>query len=145
MKNPYEDIINLPHHVSQRHPQLPLGDRAVQFSPFAALTGHAAAIQETARITDERIELDEDAKCVLDEKLRIIQEHMDERPEVSITYFRPDAKKAGGAYITATGWVKRIDMFERVVFLKPDKLIPIEDIYEIECSLFDLLFISDPL
>lgn len=143
MKNPYEDIINLPHHVSQRWPQMPLEDRAAQFSPFAALTGHAAAIQETARLTDERIELDEDAKYILDEKLRIIQEHFDDRPKVSITYFRPDEKKAGGSYITATGWVKKIDEFERTVFLKPDALIPIDDIYKIECSLFDLLSISD--
>ncbi len=143
MKDPYEDIINLPHHVSQRHPQMPLEERAAQFSPFAALTGHAAAIQETARLTDERIELDEDAKCALDEKLRILQEHLEERPKVSITYFRPDAKKAGGAYITAAGWIKRIDGYSRTVLLKPDTLIPIEDIYEIECSLFDLLSISD--
>lgn len=145
MKNPYEDIINLPHHVSQRRPQMPLEDRAAQFNPFAALTGHAAAIHETARLTDERIELDEDAKHILDEKLRIIQEHMDECPEVSITYFRPDTKKAGGSYTTATGCFTKINEFERAVFLKPDILIPIDDIYQIECSLFDFLSISDTL
>ncbi len=89
--------------------------------------------------------MDEDAKCILDEKLRILQDHLEEGPEVSITYFRPDTKKAGGAYITATGWVKRIDEYSRTVLLKPDTLIPIDNIYEIECSLFDFLSASDTL
>lgn len=107
----YDDIIDLPHHVSRKHPQMPLLDRAAQFAPFAALTGHEAAIKETARLTEEEIELDENSKELLDFRLQQLQEHISECPEVTVTYFCPDEKKSGGAYETVTGKVKKVDAY----------------------------------
>ncbi len=107
----YDDIIGLPHHVSWKHPQMPLLDRAAQFAPFAALTGYEAAIKETARLTEEEIELDENSKELLDFRLQQLQEHLSERPEVTVTYFCPDEKKTGGAYETVTGKVKKVDAY----------------------------------
>ena len=99
MSGPYDDIINLPHPTSTKHPRMPMSDRAAIFSPFAALTGHAAAIQETARLTDQRIELDEDTKAELDRKQKILMDYIADQPEVTITWFCPDEKKSGGAYV----------------------------------------------
>ena len=96
-------MINLPHPVSKVHPQMPIAERAAQFSPFAALTGYGDAVKETARLTDAKIELDEDAKEILDEKLKQIREQIEEHPEIEITYFQPDERKKGGSYITITG------------------------------------------
>ena len=107
----YDDIIDLPHHVSRKHPQMPLLDRAAQFAPFAALTGHEAAIKETARLTEEEIELEENSKELLDLRLQQLQEHLSEQPEVTVTYFCPDEKKSGGAYETVTGAVKKVDAY----------------------------------
>ena len=87
MNNNYEDIINLPHHVSTKRPQMPLKDRAAQFAPFAALTGHDEAIKETARLTDERIELDESTLAILNDKIQIILDNLDIEPEITVTYF----------------------------------------------------------
>ena len=98
MSGPYDDIINLPHPTSQRHPRMPIHDRAAIFSPFAALSGHGAAIAETARLTEQRIELDEDTRAELDRKQAVLLEHMDEQPEITITWFQPDERKDGGAY-----------------------------------------------
>ena len=128
----YEDIINLPHHVSPTRPQMSISDRAAQFSPFAALTGHDAAVKETARLTDERIELDESRKIILNEKLQIIAEHLTERPEIIITYFQPDERKNGGSYVKICGQVKKIDEIEHCVRLMDETKICIEQIYEIE-------------
>lgn len=132
----YYDIIDLPHHTSATRPKMPVADRAAQFAPFAALTGYDAAIGETGRLTDERIELDESTKAVLNDKLRIIMEMLDEEPEISITYFKPDMKKAGGAYVTKVGVVKNIDEYEHIVVMKDSTKIPIEQIYGIEGELF---------
>ena len=141
--NPYDDMINLPHHTSASHPHMSAHDRAAQFSPFAALTGYDSAITETARLTDKRAELDEYSKAALNEKLCMIQEKMDEQldeqPEVSITYFQPDNKKSGGAYITAAGCVKKIDEYERTVVMKDSTKIPIEDILAVEGEIFGAL------
>lgn len=132
----YEDIINLPHHVSKTRPQMSMLDRAAQFSPFAALTGYDAAIKETGRLTDEKIELDEGAKAALDMKQAYLIEMIDEQPEISVTYFVPDAKKSGGAYVTVTGNLKRFDEYERLLILTNGKKIPMGDIADIESDLF---------
>lgn len=132
----YDDIIHLPHHVSATHPQMPVADRAAQFSPFAALTGHDAAIAETARLTDERVELDDNAKELLNEKLRLVQEMMTERPEITITYFQPDDMKTGGSYATVTGNVKRIDANGQFLLMTDGTQIPIEEIFGIESEAF---------
>lgn len=133
--NKYDDIINMPHHVSSKRQRMSMIDRAAQFSPFAALTGYDAAVKETARLTDKRIELDEYEKAALDEKLRIALEYPKE--EITITYFKPDARKDGGAYINSTGKLKKIDDYERVVVLVNGLKIPIEDIMEITGELFN--------
>ena len=137
MKGPYDDIIALPHHVSAAHPPMPIPDRAAQFSPFAALAGYGDAVRETARLTNEKIMLSEESKEELDQKLRVILGHLREDFEVSVTYFLPDAKKAGGAYVTAAGCVSKIDLMERYVYMRGGPEIPIDDIYEIESELFD--------
>ena len=136
----YEDIINLPHHVSKTRPQMSMLDRAAQFSPFAALTGYDAAIKETGRLTDEKIELDEDTKAALDMKQAYLIEMIDEQPEITIIYFLPDARKAGGAYVTVTGNLKRFDEYERLLILTNGKKIPMDDIADIESDLFKGMF-----
>lgn len=132
----YEDIIHLPHHVSSRHPQMSAIDRAAQFSPFAALAGHGTAIQETARLTEEFVELNEDRKAALDEKLRMIQENLEQMPEVTVTYFQPDLKKDGGAYVTVRGQVQKIDEYNRRVIFADHTFVPMERLCAIEGDLF---------
>ena len=127
----YDDIIDLPHHVSPRHPQMPPADRAAQFSPFAALTGHEAAIKETARLTEAFAELDEDRKEELDEQLRLMKENQSQTPEIEVTCFRPDRQKAGGAYETVRGRVKKVDEYSRRVLLTDGTIIPVEHLYSI--------------
>lgn len=139
MMNPYEDIIHLPHHTSATRPRMSAHDRAAQFSPFAALTGYDSAINETARLTDTKVELDEYGKADLNERVRIIQNHMADRPEVTITYFQPDQRKSGGAYITANGRVMKIDDFERMIVLEDATKIPIDAILELDGELFNSL------
>lgn len=114
----YDDIIDLPHHTSKKHPRMPLLDRAAQFAPFASLTGHEAAIKETARLTEDEMELDENRKELLDLRLQQLQEHLSEQRTVTVTYFKPDEKKAGGAYETVTGVVKKVDAYAgKLVFV----------------------------
>ena len=113
MKHPYDDIIDLPHHVSERHPQMSMYNRAAQFAPFAALTGHNAAITEAARLTEAEQELSESDAEVLNRKLAYLQS-LDEKPTISVTYFVPDDKKEGGSYHTSTGIVKSVE---------PDKVV----------------------
>lgn len=130
----YDDIINLPHPTSANHPRMSLYDRAAQFSPFAALTGHDAAIKETARLTEQKIELSEDTISRLNEKLQIVADHLE--TEVTITYFVPDERKSGGAYVSYTGIVRRIDDYEHTLIMTDKTVIPIEQISEIESELF---------
>ena len=128
MSGRYDDIIDLPHPVSQRHPQMPLADRAAQFSPFAALTGLDAALQETARLTDQRITLDEYEQAELDKALQTLREAAPQHPAVQITYFQPDARKAGGQYVTSVGHVKRIAEYEQLLILTEGTSIPLAEI-----------------
>lgn len=127
----YDDIIGLPHHVSAAHPHMPMTDRAAQFMPFRALTGYEDAVRETARYTDERIELTEDEKALLDIRLQKLADEIRSQPKVTLTYFRPDKKKAGGAYVCVTGQLKRIDDHEGALILTGGERISIEDILEI--------------
>lgn len=132
----YDDIINLPHPTSQKRPRMSVQDRAAQFSPFAALTGYDAAIRETARLTEERIELNEYEQAVLDQRIILLQEHLKDLPEVTITYFQPDERKEGGKYCSLTGAVKKIDSYERQLVLADKSKIPIESILNLESELF---------
>ena len=108
-KDNYDDIIDLPHHVSRTRPRMSNIDRASQFSPFAALVGYDAAVKETARRTDERVELEENQKTILNEKLQLVLDQVEPLPEIQITYFLPDKKKSGGSYVTASGQIKKVD------------------------------------
>ncbi|MBR6792936.1 MAG: YolD-like family protein [Clostridia bacterium] len=138
-KFPYEDIIDLPPHISEKYPQPTMMDRAARFAPFAAITGYEEMVLEEARPTEERAELDENTLTVLNEKLNIIQETLAEKPEIRVTYFLPDTKKAGGSYVTVAGTVKRIDEYNRVLLMTDGKAIPIDEIFNLESPLFDQL------
>ncbi len=128
----YSDIIHLPHKQSSTRPHMPIIDRAAQFAPFAALTGYDSAIAETGRLTDERRELSDAQLEELNSKLCFIREHLDDEPIVTITYFRVDERKSGGAYLDYSGTVKRIDDYEHTVVMTDGKEIFIEDIVKIE-------------
>lgn len=137
MNNTYEDIINLPHHVSIKHPHMTKSARAAQFAPFAALTGHSEAIKETERLTTKRIELDNDLKIILDNKLQLILDNIKNNHEVSFTYFVNDTLKSGGKYITITGIVKKIDTVNNYIILSDKTKIPINEIININSNLFN--------
>ena len=128
----YDDIINLPHHVSATRPHMPIIDRAAQFQPFAALSGYGDAVRETARLTDEKIELTEDEKALLDARLQRLADEISSQPEVTLTYFQPDKKKTGGAYVCVTGQLKKIDDLEGALILIGGERILIEDIVGIQ-------------
>lgn len=135
MSGPYDDMINMPRHISKNRQPMSMMDRAAQFSPFAALTGYDAAIEETGRLTEQRIILDESEMEMLDHKMRFIEERIGERPYACITYFMPDAKKRGGEYITITGAVKKINSYEQVIAMMDGQRIPIRDVVEIDCGI----------
>ena len=136
MNNRYDEIINLPHHVSKTRPRMPMSDRAAQFAPFAALTGYDAAIKETGRLTDERIDFGEETKAMLDTKQQYLNDIIADQPEITVTYFVPDEKKAGGAYVTVTGNLKRIEEYERMMILNNGTKIPMDEIADIEADIF---------
>ena len=134
----YEDIINMPHHVSKKHPHMSILDRAAQFAPYAALTGHKDLIDETARLTDRKIDLNEEEKKILNYKLKIILDQIDLKPMVKITYFMKDNRKDGGCYLSITGIVKRIDDFKKVIILDDNSKISIDDVLDIESSIINM-------
>ena len=127
----YDDIIALPRPKSKHEP-MPMSDRAAQFSPFAALTGYDAAIAETARLTNHRIELSDEERAELDYK----QQHLStlDSPTVTVTYFVPDERKSGGAYVTHTGVLKRVDEVERMVVFKDGLRVPLDEVMDIKCE-----------
>ena len=129
-------MYDMPHHVSDRHPHMSIHDRAAQFAPFAALTGHGAAIAETARLTEEKLELDESQKAVLDQKLANIMHSADEI-SVDVEFFVRDERKSGGRYEHVSGRIKRIDMYRQMIILENDAdknivEIPVDDVYDIK-------------
>lgn len=163
----YDDMLDLPHPVSRKHPRMSIRNRSAQFAPFAALTGYEEAVNETARLTDQKIELDENNKQILDEKLQIIQKYVSDHkisdqkipdqktsdqklsdqknaqgfsmPEIAITYFKADDKKSGGAYVTVHGIFHKIDIYDHTVVLEDRSRYKIEDIIDLECDLFRTL------
>lgn len=132
----YADIIDLPHHQSEKRPKMSNYDRAAQFSPFAALTGYADSIKETARLTDEYSEPLEEMKAIMNEKILFLMEQLENQPEITITFFKPDEKKQGGAYITITGVVRKIKTYERQIQMTTGDLIPIDMISGIDGEIF---------
>ncbi len=133
----YDDIINMPHHTSTYHTPMPIGDRAAQFSPFAALSGYDDAISEAARLTDCKKELSENDLTVLDSKLHIIMDKIKEQPEIIITYFKYDNNKSGGSYISVKDNIKKIDKYNCVLIMLKGTIIPIKDISDIDGEIFD--------
>ena len=132
----YADIINMPHHTSHNRPRMSDTDRAAQFSPFAALTGYDSTVAEAGRLTDKKLNISEDMKTILNEKMQMIFDYLDDKPLISVTYFVPDKKKSGGAYVTVSGVVKEISEYDRAIILNDKTSIPIEQICEIEGELF---------
>ena len=131
----YDNIINMTHHISKKHPQMSMEMRSAQFAPFAALTGYEDAVEETGRLTSNRIDIDEELKINLDEKLRLIQEKIHIQPEVNFTYFVPDLKKDGGEYVTIKGKVIKIDEYKHIIIVKcklDEVKIKISEIINIE-------------
>lgn len=139
----YDKIINLSHHVSSTRPHMSMIDRAAQFSPFAALTGYDAAVKETARLAEQKIELDEYEKVALDQRILLLQDHLKDFPEVTITYFVPDERKDGGKYVSITGAVKKIDTYEKQIVLLDKSKIPIENILNMDGEVFRILETED--
>ena len=130
-KGKYDDIINMPHHISKKHPRMSLENRSAQFAPFAALTGYEDEVEETARLTDKRIEITDEIKSTINMRLQIIQEKINTKPKVTIKYFIPDNKKEGGSYKTVTSNVLKIDQYKKLVVLKDNTKIFISDIINI--------------
>ena len=135
----YDEIIDLQHHVSKTRPQMPMSDRAAQVSPFAALTGYGSAIRETGRLTDEKIELDEESLTALNVRYQMLVDALAEEPEVRITYFKPDERKAGGAYVAINGAVRKIDDFGQMIIMQDGTRIPMGDVLSLEGELFSAL------
>lgn len=135
MNKNYDDIINLPHHVSKTRPRMSLEQRSAQFAPFSALTGYEDEIVETGRLTTDRIDLDEERKQILDRKLKAIIENISIQPLIRFTYFVPDNKKDGGAYVTTTGKVKKIDTYKNIIVLADKLEIQINDIIDIDTDM----------
>ena len=140
---PYEDIVNLSPHISKKHPQPTMLERAARFAPFAAITGYEEMVLEEARVTEERIELSEGAKAALNKKLSILKDNLSRSPEVTVTYFEPDQRKAGGAYLTFSGVVRRVDEHQHLIQMMNGKLIFMDEIYELESELFESLGIEE--
>lgn len=127
----YDDIINLPHHQSKNHKPMSRINRAAQFAPFAALTGFGAAISETARLTNEKLELDVESINILNRQIQIILDNISQKPLIEVMYFIADSKKSGGEYVTVSGNVRKIDEFNQEVIFTDGLRIPMEDIYRI--------------
>ncbi len=136
MSGKYDDMLELPHPEFPNHPRMPVASRAAIFSPFAALTGHADAIAETARQTQQQIELDEDSRLLLDQKQKWLEEIITERPEVAVTWFQPDARKEGGSYAVTSGRLKKLDPINRVMVLEGGPVIPLDDVLDMDSDRF---------
>lgn len=136
MSGNYDDILHLPHPAPKTHRRMSQQDRAAQFAPFAALVGYEDVILEAGRLTDRRVELDEEAKAELDARLRLATE-LD--AEVMVTWFQPDSRKCGGSYITTTGHIKRVDELRHVLIMRSGTEIPVDDVIDIQGSVFNAL------
>ena len=137
MKHPYDDILNLPHHVSQNHPQMSMRDRAAQFSPFAALTGYEDAIDETGRLTEPRRELSEQEQAELNLRLNILAAKLKENPEIRIEYFVPAEQKSGGAYVIISEKIAKLSLSDRTIAMEDGNAIRIDNIAGITGTIFD--------
>ncbi len=136
MSGKYDDMLSLPHPTSRKHPRMSATDRAAQFSPFAALTGYEETIEETGRLTEQPVELWEDARMELDRRQQFLLENTHLAPEIAVRYFQPDSKKKGGAYVTVRGRLKSVDSVKRILQLQNGTQIPLDAITDLDSSLF---------
>jgi len=136
----YDDIIDLPHFEPDHHPRMSMTSRAAQFSPFAALTGYEDVIDETARLTDRRIPLEDEQKLEIDSKLDFLKEHLRERPEVTLQIFLPDDKKDGGRYIDVTGYLRRIEEVEMLLVFTDGRRYSVRDVYSVDSPILPDMF-----
>ena len=134
MKRSYEDMLFMPHHVSEKRRRMSAVERAAQFSPFSALTGLGTQLGETARLTQPRRELDEDEKELINLRLTAILRRAAERPRIRAVCFVPDGLKSGGSYVTMEGELRRVDEYFRALILTGGASIPIDDIFDIEAE-----------
>ena len=135
----YDDIINLPHHVSKTRKPMPIINRAAQFAPFAALTGHDEAVAETARQTTPKQILSSDEQEILSKRLAYAIDHISERPNLTFTYFIPDTLKDGGRYVTITGVIRKYDALEKTVVLETNEILLIDNILSISGEMIEKL------
>lgn len=136
-RNNYDDIIDLPRHISKVHSQMSISDRAAQFAPFSALTGYKDAIIEVDRYTQEFIELDDSEKEVIGQKLYILNEHKKENIQMEITYFEPDKKKKGGIYKKVQSVFKCYDELKDMIVLENNVKILVKYIIELKSDIFE--------
>lgn len=137
MSKNYEDIIHLPHHVSETRPRMSRIDRAAQFSPFAALTGYGEVIREAGRLTEQRIQLDEGDQAALDRKFQLLLEQAAKHPRITVTYFLPDSRKSGGTYVSHTGQLKKVLDYEQALVFTDGTQIPLGDILDLEADFLE--------
>ena len=135
----YDDIMDLPRPVSPNRRRMTGVERGAQFSPFAALTGYGAAVEEAGRLTEQQTELTEDARSLLNDKLCLLDAHLAKAPIVEVTYFLPDAKKQGGSYVRMVGTVRSIDRYEGCLWMERGVRIPLEQLRELRSELFECL------
>ena len=134
----YDDIIEMEHHISKKHPQMSLYARSAQFAPFAALTGYEDAVKETGREVGDRIDIDDELKNILDTKIQILNEKIDKKNEITFTYFLQDLKKNGGEYVCVTGIIKKIDNYNQKIILEDRTEIPLNDVIDISGEIFNI-------
>ena len=143
MNKNYDDIINLPHFESKKHKRMSIEARSAQFAPFSALTGYEDIVKETARLTDKKIEIDDEQKQILNNKLQFILKNIDLNPEITFTYFVNDNQKSGGKYIEKNGIIKKIDNINGLIILKDKSIIKIDDIMNITGDLFQKIDLNE--
>lgn len=139
MNDNYDDIINMPRHISTNRPHMSLYARASQFSAFAALNGYDDAIAETTEFTESKIELSDNELDIINAKIQILSEQAEEMPEISVTYFVPNVKKNGGTYMSVTGNIKKIDEYKKQIIFTNNLKIPINDVSNISGAIFKQL------
>lgn len=136
MSGKYDDMLSLPHPTSRKHPRMSAADRAAQFSPFAALTGYEETIEESGRLTEQPVELWEDARMELDRRQQFLLDNARFSPEITVRYFTPDSRKDGGAYVSVQGNLKSVDPVKQVLQLQNGTRIPLDAIIELDSPLF---------
>lgn len=132
MSGRYDDILYLPHPVSEKHPPMSMAERAAQFAPFAALTGHDAVLRETERLTDSPVELTDSRRSELDAQLMELSRELERAPKVAITHFVPDLRKQGGAYVRTVGKIRRVDALARAVIMTDGSRIDMDFVTDIQ-------------